>query len=153
MPATVTLSTTTLVDSVTAGASSIKLASTSGLTPGTRLFVDRELMSVVGLLVDPWVKVLRGVDGSSAAPHSSSATVTIGRADQFYGTDPQGAPPSEFPVSPYINVVSGDVFLAQGDAAAFPGQMVNRWWQKVTTTYGQGALSVRTTSADPTAST
>lgn len=153
MPATVTLSTTTLADSVTSSPNLVKLTSTSGVIPGMRLYVDRELMAVISLDVDPWVKVQRGVDGTHASRHSSTATVTIGRADQFYTTDPQGASPSEFMVSPHINVLNGNVWLAQGDAAPTAGAPVYRWWQNVTTTYGVGPLGVRQITQDPTSST
>jgi hypothetical protein len=151
MPATVTLSTTTLQQTAGASDSQIKVESTSGMFPGTRLWIDRELMTVVSLGVSPWVNVLRGVDGTSAQAHSSLSTVTIGRGDQFYSIDPVGRPFDAISVSPYINVLTGDVWLAQGDAQ--PDGTAVRWWQKVTTTYGVGALGVRTTTQDPTAST
>lgn len=151
MPATVTLSTTTLTAPVSSTSGLISVASTAGMTPGMRLWVDRELMSVVSLDVDPWVRVLRGVDGSAASAHNSSSTVTIGRGDQFYSSDPVGQPPAAIPVSPYINVLTGDVFLAQGSAQ--PGGSNVRWWQKVTTTYGAGAFGAVTTTQSPTAST
>jgi len=147
MSATVTLSTTTLGSQAKAGESEIKVASTTGLVPGVRLFVDRELMSVVGLLVDPWVKVLRGVDGTAASVHSTGATVTIGDADQFYASDPTGSPPEVIPVSPYINVTTGDFWFAQGDE--LPVGETNRWWQKQATTRTTGFLGVRTTTQDP----
>lgn len=151
MPATVTLSQTTLTEGVDSLARQVRVASTSGLTAGTRLYVDTELMSVVSLGVDSWVNVLRGVDGTSTAPHSSGSTITIGRGDQFYGTDPVGAPPPEIPVSPYINVVNGTVWFAQGDGV--PAKQGRRWWQKQSTTFGAGPLGVRTTTLDPTSST
>jgi hypothetical protein len=151
MPATVTLSTTTLAVSVGVSDTRIKVGSTSGLTPGTRLYVDGEQMRFVSVDVDPWINVRRGVDGTASAAHPSSATVYIGRADQFYSIDPTGRPPDVIPVSPYINVINGSVWFAQGDSQ--PDGQANRWWQKVTNTYGTGALGVRTTTQDPTAST
>ena len=149
MPATVTLSTTTLQGGVEAGDRQVLVASTSGLTSGLRLWIDTELMEVVSLGVNPWVNVLRGVDGTSAQRHDSGATITIGRADQFYGSDPVGAPPDAVPVSPYINAIEGTVWFAQGDSLGAG----RRWWQKQTATYGAGALGVRTTTLDPTSST
>jgi hypothetical protein len=151
MPATVTLSTTTLAANVGASDNQIKLASTAGVTPGTRLWVDRELMAVVSLGVDPWVNVSRGVDGTAGSPHNSAATVTIGQAYQFYSSDPVGRPNEAVPVSPYINVRNGTIWYAQGDAV--PGDTATRWWQAVTTTYDTGPLGVRTTTMDPTSST
>lgn len=151
MPATATLSTTTLTAPVSSSAPEISVASTSGLLPGMRLWVDRELMSVVSLGVGTLVNVQRGVDGSSASAHSSSSTVTIGRGDQFFSSDPTGQPSPEISVSPYINVVSGDVFLAQG--STLPEGSNVRWWQKVTTTYGVGSFGVVTATQAPTSST
>ena len=147
MAATVTLSTTTLSEPVSASAGQIRVASTSGLTAGTRLFVDRELMSVVSLGVQSLVNVLRGVDGTGSAAHSSSAELTIGNGDQFYSADPIGRPPEAVPVSPYINVITGERFLAQGDE--LPAGETDRWWQKVETTYAVGALGVRTKTTNP----
>lgn len=151
MPATVTLSTTTLSEGVDSSQGSIKVASTSGLLPGVRLFLDKELMSVINLGVGTNVNVRRGQDGTASAPHSSSSTIYIGNADQFYFSDPQGAPPSATQVSPYINARTGTVWHAQGDV--LPDGQTYRWWQPVTTTYGTGALGVRTRTEDPTSST
>lgn len=148
MPATTTLATTTLNQSCGASDSQIKVASTSGLTAGIRLWVDRELMSVVSLgAVSPWVNVRRGVDGTAGAAHSLGSTLTVGSADQFYESDPVGAPPNVVLVSPWINVRSGDVWFAQGEALG------TRWWQKQTTTYSAGPLGVRVKTQDPTSST
>lgn len=149
MPATVTLSTTTLSAAVGASDTRVRLASTSGLFAGTRLYVDGELMQVVGLDVDSWVNVKRGVDGTIGAAHPSSVTVYIGRADQFYDHDPVGRPDASILVSPYINAVSGKVWFAQGDAS----NTANRWWQLQTVSYETGALGIRSTTLEPTVST
>lgn len=151
MPATVTLSTTTLTESVGASVQQIKVASTSGLTPGLRLFVGGELMEVVGLGIDTWVDVLRGRDGTAGVAHDSGMTIYIGRADQFYSFDPVGSPPNAIPVSPYINITTGAVWFARGDT--LPGEHARRWWQRQTTTHSTGALGVRVETLDPTAST
>jgi hypothetical protein len=151
MPATVTLSTTTLLEGVGAGDRQVRVASTSGLTPGKRLFFSSELATVVSLGVGTWVNVLRGVDGTAAQPHDAGETIIIGRADQFYGSDPVGAPPEAIPVSPYVNVINGSVWFAQGDT--LPTGQALRWWQKQSATYGVGALGVRTVTLDPTSST
>lgn len=149
MPATVTLSSTTLKADVSSDARLVQVDSTSGLTPGVRLFVDGELMAVVSLEGGYWVKVLRGVDGTAAQAHRSNTTAYIGRADQFYAVDPSGTPPDAVPVSPYINVINGNIWLARGDV--IPGGP--RYWQKQSVTYGQGALGIPTTTYDPSAST
>jgi len=149
MPATVTLVTTTLADAVGPSDTRVKLASTSGVLPGMRLYVDGELMAVFLLAVDPWVEVRRGVDGTASAAHPSSVTVYIGRADQFYSQDPTGRPNAAIPVSPYINATSGRIWFAQGDANA----TADRWWQLQTTTHGIGSLGIRTVALSPDTST
>lgn len=151
MPATVTLSTTTLSENVDAHAGRIKLDSTSGLVPGTRLFVEGELMSVISLPGSNNVNVRRGQDGTAGAAHSSAATVYIGSADQFYFSDPKGRPSEAVPVSPHINAKNGTIWWAQGDV--LPTGESYRWWQVETTTYGFGPLGVRTRTSDPTSST
>lgn len=151
MPATVTLSSTTIAASVGASDLLVKVASTSGLSVGTRLFCEGELMAVESLEVDPWVKVRRGVDGTAASHHDSTAPVWIGRADQFYSQDPVGAPPEAVLVSPWINVINGTVWFAGGDA--HPEGLPYRWWSKQQAAYGQGALGVQTRDLSPTAST
>lgn len=152
MPATVTLSTTTLTYGIDPGAGEIQLDSVSGILPGYRLWIDRELMSVLRLIPgSERLQVQRGVDGTAAAEHSSSATVTIGTPDQFYSRDPVGAPSSAIPVSPWINVLNGKVWYAQGDSV--PDGQTYRWWQEVSQTYGIGALGVRTQTSAPTSST
>lgn len=155
MAATNTLATTTLVEAVSPSATSIKVASSSGLVAGVRLWVDKELMSVSGLGVPTstyaTVNVKRGVDGTSSHRHSATAVITYGRADQFYQTDPQGAPPQEVFVSPHINVLTGTVWFAQGDSNPLNGNV--RWWQQQTTTYGIGPMGVGTVTLTPTSST
>ena len=152
MPATVTLATATLTYGVSPDAGEIQLSSVSGVDVGDRLWIDRELMKV-NRVVDGTtrVKVNRGVDGTAASRHSSSAVVTIGRPDQFYTTDPVGSPASVIPVSPYINVLNGKVWYAQGDS--LPEDNSYRWWQEVTQTYGIGPLGVRTQVASLSSST
>lgn len=152
MPASVTLSTATLTYGIGPGADEITLSSVSGINRGTCLWVDRELLRVVNLIPESnRLKVSRGSGGSAAAPHSSSALVTIGRADQFYSVDPVGSPDVIIEVSPYINTVNGKVFLSQGDAN--PSVQNFRWWQEVSNTYGQGSLGIRTQESAPTSST
>ena len=152
MPATVTLATTTLTYGVNAGAGEVELSSVSGINPGYRLWIDRELMKVLSIVTGTTrVKVSRGVDGTAASAHSSTSTVTIGRGDQFYTTDPVGAPPAEILVSPYINVINGKTWYAQGDAEPSLGPV--RWWQQPETTYSYGALGIRESSVDLTSST
>jgi hypothetical protein len=152
MPASVTLPTTTLTSWIDPLTKEVKLASGSGVVPGLCLWVDRELM-IVNTLPDAnlSVRVKRGWNGTAPSEHSSSATVTIGRPDQFYTTDPVGAPPSIIEVSPYINTFNGKVFYAQGDA--LPDHLTVRWWQEVTSTYGTASRGILTQTSAPTSST
>lgn len=153
MPAATTLATTSLTLWIDALAHEVQLASGSGIVPGLRLWVDRELMEVKSLPDSlNIVRVKRGVDGTAPSRHSSTATVTIGRADQFYAHDPYGAPPSVILVSPFINVLNGKVWLAQGDA--LPDNATVRWWQEVTNSYPSASLGItQNPSPSPTAST
>jgi hypothetical protein len=153
MPATVTLTSTTLAAGVTHSQKDVRLASATGVLPGVRLFIDRELMAVVSVGVTTpaytAIEVQRGVGGTSSTAHSSTALVYIGNGDQFYATDPVGAPPVSIPVSPYINVKNGKLWFSQGDA--YEGAV--RWWQEQVTTYDPGALGIDTQTTSPTSST
>lgn len=142
MPALVTLTTTTLTTRVNAADSSVNLASTTGVLPGYRLYVDQELLGVLRLGLNTSVDVVRGVDGTAATAHASSQTVTIGQGDQFYLSDPVGPPPSEVLVTPWINVLTGAQWTAQGDETGPNVQA--RWWARTEHTHGTGALGVRT---------
>ena len=153
MPATVTLATATLQAEVNVSDGQIVVDSTSGLTASNTnsvfLFCEGELMEVVSLGVNPVVNVLRGVQGTGARYHEPGATIYVGRGDQFYSEDPVGSPKEVIPVSPWINVVNGSIWFAQGDA--IPGQY--RWWQQQATVYDVGPVGVRTFTLAPTAST
>lgn len=137
--ATVSLSTTTLSRTVEPSDSKVYLASTSGVTPGVRLFLDRELLAIERLTgIGTEVIVRRGVDGTVASRHATNTAVYIGRPDQFYSTDPVGLPPNELLVYPYINVITGDLWTAEGDESG-PG-LQGRIWSKVTRSIDAGAL-------------
>lgn len=150
MPATVTLTQGTLTYGISSGDEEVVLSTVTGIDRGTRIFIDSELMSAKAAPNGLRVKVLRGVDGTPAAPHSSSAVCTIGRADQFYTEDPKGRPDNVIPVSPYINVVNGSIWFAQGDS--LPDSSL-RWWQEMTTEYQIGAFGVRFSESAPSSST
>ena len=150
MPATVTLSTTTLSVGINRSEGLLTVASTSGLTAGIRLFCEGEVMSVVGLGVGTQVRVSRGTDGTNGAPHDAGTLIYIAQASQLNSVNPTGRPPDAIPVSPYINVSDGSIWFAQGDIV--PAGISNRWWQAQTTTYGIGPLGVRTVTYSPTSS-
>lgn len=156
MPATVTLASTTLAEGCDASATRIKLTSTTGVFFGKCLFIagqgrDGELVKVQRLDVATWVIVTRGVEGSRAQPHVSGDTVYIGDCGQFYAIPPMGRPDAAIPVSPYIDVVNGQIYFAQGDVV--PSQTAVRWWQMQTFTRTTGPLGVTTLTLDPTSST
>jgi len=145
-----TLSTTTLAALVGPLDSAVLLASVTDVLPGMRLYVDRELMGVLSLGLGTSVNVLRGVDGTATTAHSSSQAVTLGTADQFYQQDPVG-PPGDVPVSPWINVVNGTSWTAQGDETGANQQA--RWWAKTQAAHAVGALGVRTVTSAPSDNT
>src|SRR5678815_1405370 len=149
MPATTTLATTTLTNSLGVTGNRLVVASMAGMVPGIRLFIEGELMAVVGS--NGVVDVKRGVDGTAAQPHSAGATVYIGRADQFYQGPPVGIPAAVIEVSPYIDTLSGAVWFAQGDASS-PGSL-SRFWQQQTATRTAAPMGFRSTTLDPTSST
>lgn len=147
MAATTTLSTVTLLANISASDNQISVSSTSGLVPGVRFFIDGELLGYLSLGPSTLVNVKRGLDGTQTQPHGSNATVYIGRADQFFQSDPHGVPPNPEPVTPYINATGNRLWVAQGDEVGSGAGA--RWWQQVTTTYGAGALGVRSTTTAP----
>lgn len=137
--ATVSLASTTFAATVEPGDTLIQVSSTSGITPGVRLYCDRELLGVERLTgIGTQVIVRRGLEGTSATRHATNTTVWIGRGDQFYGTDPVGLPPSVLLVYPYINVLTGVAWVAQGDEAG--AQNAARIWAPITTTLIPGAF-------------
>jgi len=152
MPALATLVSTTLAEGCDGASTRIKLTSVSGLVNQiTRLYVGGELMKFERVDISPWIIVRRGVDGSKASPHVSGEAVFIGRPDQFYYGPPAGRPEAAVLVSPYIDVVNGNVYFAQGDTT--PSTSANRWWQIQTNTRTSGPLGVQTSTLDPTSST
>jgi hypothetical protein len=163
MPATVTLNTTTLATPLGADDQYVNVVSVTNILPGNHLYVvdgggPGELVKVLSLGVGTLVKVIRGVGGTKTGAHSPASTVYIGTGDQFYSRNPVGEPPDAIPVSPYINVLTGGIWFAQGDQGpAGTGlgaqALTQRWWQLQTSTFDVGPLGVRTTTLTPTAST
>ena len=145
MPATVTLATTTFTSPVAAGDTQILLTSTSGIVPGVFLVANREVFKVIALTgIGTAVTVLRGQAGTATQPHGTSETIYVARGDQFYATDPVGLPPTAIPVSPYLNVLTGAIWVVQGDEiGAGTGA---RSWQPVTSAQTIGDLGLRQTT-------
>ena len=149
MAATTTLGVTSLSYPVDKSSPQITVASTAGITAGISLYIDRELMSVVGPGPSGTnvINVRRGIGGTRATRHTAAAPMFVGSGDQFYFYDPQGPPPMAVLVYPHINVLTGDIWLPEGDTD--PKASTNSWWQKVQVTYDQGALGYRSVTANP----
>lgn len=135
------LTSTTLVSNLGASATSFALSSVSGITATgaginnpnggtsqgigniTSLYIDRELMQVVGVnSTAKTVTVLRGVGGTQSAQHSATySIVIIVPASQIFDYDPSGycatitgqqAPFNTPPqYSPWINQRTGQQFI------------------------------------------
>ena len=169
MPATVTLRQVKLINTISATDNKILVTGESNdfagsgtevpVPVGTRLFIDGEMMSFNGWMLhapdgtgdNVWILVKRGVDGTVASPHLSQSVGYYGRPDQFFSQDPVGRPNEAILVSPHINVTTGSVWFAQGDAQ--PDNSAARWWQKQTVIHEIGALGVRTETKNPESST
>jgi hypothetical protein len=167
MSATITLATTTLRTSCGIGDTQLNVASLTGInqfsngnTNGIFLYITGgnpgehgELVQVSGIAVingsDNWINVNRGVGSTAVRRHSSGATVYIGQPDWFFLEDPQGAPPIAVYVQPHINVITGDIWVPQGDESDLNPTPAVRWWARQNGTPGVGDLGIRTV-ATPT---
>ena len=150
MAATVTLATTTLAAPLGVSERHATLTSLTGIIAGeTFLYLDKELTQVEQITpVSTVVLLRRGVDGTASMRHAQGTTIYLGRGDQFYLDDPQGAPPNPIPVSPYINILTGVRWGVTGDEEG--PQAALRFWAPVTIATGIGSLGVRTvTTTEP----
>ena len=138
-----TLSTTTFSQTVEPSEITVTLASVANVSPGDGLAAGTELLKVIAYAGGTSVRVLRGQSGTMTQRHVSNQTVTIGRMDQFHTTDPFGPPPIPVQVSPWVNVLTGQQWIAQGDETGPNGSA--QWWAPTQSTHGVGALGVRTT--------
>ena len=150
MPASNPLSSTQFAVPVGRFDSQVKLVSTTGLTAGMRLFVEMEFIAVVSLAgYANLVNVRRGIDGTAAERHGTDVAVWVGTADRFYESDPMGQPAVALIVSPHINIKTGGVFFAQGDASTNG----TRYWVKQTIGHDTAALGFTPAVPSPTSST
>lgn len=152
MAALVTLATTTLNAFINDGDQVINVASAVGMTPGTRLFCDGELMAVIGPgVLSNLVVVRRGVDGTRQMRHDPfNNPIYIGRGDQFYSFDPLGHPLEAVLVVPHINVLNGNIWFPVGDE--IPIGKTDRYWALQTESNTFGPLGVRQNVLNPTGS-
>jgi hypothetical protein len=114
------LTSTTLSAAITSSQNSFVVASATNITAQsasspslqTAIYVDHELMYVVGVN-GTTVTVTRGYQ-TPAGPHLSGATVLAGRPQQFYNVDPpaQGScTAATTQITPYVNVTTGAQWL------------------------------------------
>lgn len=113
-----TMGATTLGAALTDNATLVQVAATTGMAVNanagynTNIYVDRELMTVIGIngLV---LTVARGQAGTGAAAHLSGAVVYEGRPNWFYPRDPKGGTCvlANVIVTPWINVNTGNQWL------------------------------------------
>jgi hypothetical protein len=132
---TESLSGTNLATAINASDNVIVVDDVSRLFLGARLFVDHELMEVERIGPGKAVTVRRGVDGTIASAHAA-VVLMLGRGDQFYMADPVGRPPDAPLVFPYVNALTGDLWMSEGDQEGTG----YRYWQKVTFNVVAGAL-------------
>lgn len=144
--ATVSLSSTSFTLPVEAGDSLVTVASIANMVLGLIeliLFVDQEAMLVefVGP-VGTQLRVKRGAAGTAAARHATNSTVYFGRPDQFYAFDPRGVPPATVEVYPWINLITGTIWVPQGDESG-PGNAARIWAAVTITNPATGPLGSR----------
>jgi hypothetical protein len=123
VPQAVTILTTTTLSAAVpmpaqgAQANTIRVASITGITTSSFLFVDGEEMDVtsVGATATTPLGVIRGVGGTTPGSHASGATVTIGPGDAFHdGAPPAGACVAANQIySPWIDVRTGNFWVCR----------------------------------------
>jgi hypothetical protein len=128
----VTLTQTTLSAAVSSGASTLRVASASGISatvtapsylyvldPGSQRGELMKVSSVSGTNIG----VVRGLNGTAAVGHISGAIVVIGRGQDFPGYDPSGACTSTTaPVFPWINPINGNQWICSSVSGSWvPG--------------------------------
>jgi hypothetical protein len=67
---------TTLSADITAASTTITVGSTTGYAPRGRIAIDSELISYTGTTATTFTGARRGMDGTTAAAHTSGATVS-----------------------------------------------------------------------------
>lgn len=99
------LNSTTISGAVTAGQTTIKLASGTGVAVNSFVRVDDEIMLIQDIADSPFLKVFRGYAGTTPAAHANGAIANIGL-------------PSDFPTRPvprqYTYTEPGAITVAPG---------------------------------------
>lgn len=105
------ITSTTLSSAVTdKNADQIKVASATGISAGTLLYVDREAMRVKSSYVSgTTIPVSRGDSGTLRTTHASGRTVQIGNPEWFQRSEMAGSCTlASLYVHPWINLVTGN---------------------------------------------
>jgi len=101
------LTSTTLSLACTSTDTLLTVGSTVGVVRGALLGIESEILTVAGLTgVGTQVRVLRGVNGTSGAPHAAAVTVSVGTPQDF-ATASQNI----------VIAPSGSVLMGQGPGA------------------------------------
>lgn len=120
--AQVSLTSTTLATAITSPAvQQITVASTSGISVGNLLFVDREAMQVLSI-AGSVLTVARGQSPVIATAHVSGATVLAGPPSHFYNFSPKlGTPctPTATDVTPWVNLQDGSQYTCTGSPSVW----------------------------------
>jgi hypothetical protein len=121
------LTQTSLSAAVTANATSLQVASATGITVGTNsyntsIYIDRELLTVTAIS-GTTLSVLRGQGGTGAAAHSASNMVLAGRPSWFSAFDPQGTCVlANVVATPIVNYKNGNQWICSSVTLTFvPG--------------------------------
>jgi hypothetical protein len=142
------LTNTTFAAAVTASATQVRVASATGIVAGNLLFIEDGTGAGLGSSESMFVEsvsgtvltVVRGYYGSIANPHILGALVITGTPSQFYAVDPSGAcTPTAQPVTPYINVKTGNQWLCSS--------ITNSWVPGFFNTAAQTGLTAAVASA------
>ena len=143
-----TFLTPTLLTSVGEGDTSVNLSSVVGIIPGYHcIFVDDELIKIVSFGLGTSVNGIRGIEGTTNERHGSGSAVYIGPAHYFNYRDPNGIPGRPPLTNPWINLLNGNVWFAEGDESG-PNVDARRWVLQ-TTMLGAGPLGINSVTLTP----
>jgi hypothetical protein len=91
------LTTTTAASAIGATDLVINVASATGFAAGNLIICDQEVMRQLSAAVGTAIPVIRGVNGTAAKAHVSSANVTTGLPSEFSGSADQVASAITYP--------------------------------------------------------
>lgn len=141
------LTATTLSAAVTSTQKTVTLASATNVSAGVDLYIDAELMRVLGVATGTTTtfNVLRGQGGTATVSHASGAGVYVGPPNYFSQTDPSGTCTRTSEVAlPRIVPKSGSIYECSGNGAGSMWTLISRGGYPAST---PGALSSQTYTA------